>query len=184
MFSSCPEIISLLSVELAVIIVFIDSDVPLGEELLRVNGSWQQHRAGWWWPVTRSHTRVINWPPWQQGTSAPLTVMHTWTKCNSVPSFLRWCVEDRWWLQRQVDCAKESNMQNKVVQNRDVKKKEAYLQNIHKRCYWIVLNQLAVYFYIWTWDIQVSPLLWTSVLKEVLHQCSWWVMFRKTNRCG
>lgn len=39
MFSSCPEIISLLSVELAVIIVFIDSDVPLGEELLRVNGS-------------------------------------------------------------------------------------------------------------------------------------------------
>lgn len=82
-----PKIISLLSVELAVMIVFIDSDVPLGEEMLGVNGSWQQHRAAWWCPITRPHTTVINWPPLQQSTSASLTVMHTWIKYNTVPRF-------------------------------------------------------------------------------------------------
>lgn len=82
-----PKIISLLSVGLAVMIVFIDSDVPLGEELLGVNGSWQQHRAGWWCPVTRPHTRVINWPPLLQSTSAPLTVTRTWTNYIVLQSF-------------------------------------------------------------------------------------------------
>lgn len=77
-----PKIISQLSVGLAAMIVFIDSDVPLGEKLLGVNGSWRQHRAGWWCPVTRPHTRVINWPPLQQNASAPLTV--TWTKYNTL----------------------------------------------------------------------------------------------------
>lgn len=99
-----PKIISLLSVGLAVMIVYIDSDVPLGEELFGVNGSWQQHRAGGWCPVTRPHTRVINW---LQSPSAALTVMCTWTKYNAV---LQSLPPDRAWARAEIQMGfKEGN---------------------------------------------------------------------------